>query len=141
MSRPSIWTQVWSNFWASWSRQAMPNKRYVGQDHLGNRFYEFAGRHQSSNVKRGYEPGPQNYEPSVEWTSWLSGARRFPPSEQEIAINQAREEHQLKIDSQTERRAPQVTSEGKGAADVDQPKHYPSYDDAEIAPGARKQPK
>ncbi|ETN68730.1 hypothetical protein NECAME_15656 [Necator americanus] len=42
----------------------------------------------------GYDPPPNNptSQPSVEWQSWLKGARRFPPSEEEIKLNRVKEQ-------------------------------------------------
>lgn len=42
----------------------------------------------------------------------------------------------------TEQRAPHIESKGKGAADIDRPKQFPSYDnDFEVSPGAENNTK
>lgn len=45
---------------------------------------------------------------------------------------------QLIRDAATEKRAPQVASQGKGAADLDRKHNFPTYEDIEIAPGAER---
>uniref|UniRef100_A0A183C4X8 Histone H4 n=1 Tax=Globodera pallida TaxID=36090 RepID=A0A183C4X8_GLOPA len=63
---------------------------FVGEDSAGNRFYEYLQGQRRGNIQRGFdapsgvgEPTP----PPVEWLAWLSMARRFPPSEEEIRLN------------------------------------------------------
>ncbi|KAI1732666.1 NADH ubiquinone oxidoreductase subunit NDUFA12 domain-containing protein [Ditylenchus destructor] len=149
MSRPAPWTTVWRNFLNSLSRNQAnhANRSYIGEDMLGNRYYEIK-ESRSSNVKRGYDPPEgqrnwqhRNYEkamPPVEWQGWLNGSRKLPPTSDEIALNQKRQQAQLKEDAETERRAPIVGSTGKGAHDVDRGTQYPKYEDIEMAPGVIK---
>lgn len=87
---------------------------------------------------RGFEPNAGAPKPALEWEAWLKGTRRFPPSDEEIALNRQRQQTQLAEDAVTEKRAPKIGSTGKGAADIDRPKSYPKYDDLEINPGVRK---
>jgi hypothetical protein len=64
----------------------------------------------------------------VEWLAWIKGTRKYPPTDDEIALNRSRQQSQLAIDSETERRAPSVDVEGPGAGD--RTKHYPkTYED------------
>ncbi|KIH44614.1 hypothetical protein ANCDUO_25360 [Ancylostoma duodenale] len=67
-------------------------KHYIGEDSAGHRYYEIQNTRQ--NVTRGYDPPPNNpkSEPGVEWQSWLKGTRRFPPSDDEIALNRMKEQ-------------------------------------------------
>ncbi|CAD5219166.1 unnamed protein product [Bursaphelenchus okinawaensis] len=96
----------------------------------------------SNVILGGFEQADSNSQPSLEWESWLKGTRRFPPSDQELALNEARREHieqkQHLQDAQTEKRAPHVASRGQGAGDLDRKKHFPAYDDIELAPGAER---
>ncbi|KIH45006.1 hypothetical protein ANCDUO_24959, partial [Ancylostoma duodenale] len=66
---------------------------YIGEDSAGHRYYEIQNTRQ--NVTRGYDPPPNNpkSEPGVEWQSWLKGTRRFPPSDDEIALNRMKEQN------------------------------------------------
>ncbi|CAI4221882.1 unnamed protein product [Auanema sp. JU1783] len=132
MSRPGAWSRVLSNL-GKYLRKDWSQKTYVGEDGLGHRFYEIANSRQ--NVARGYEhvDGKSNTEPSIEWQSWLRGTRKFPPSEQELFINAAKQQAQLMDNSLTEKNAPSVHSEGKNSGDS--PSAFPKYKDLEIAPG------
>lgn len=126
MSRPTVWGEVWNNFWASLSRGRTPPKKYIGvgmnlftlsfhSHHALSLFQTFTviasmsllaeiqdptlnGEFSATTIHRclytcfsGYdahaEDGPK---PSVEWLAWISGTRRFPPSNEEIALNKAR---------------------------------------------------
>ncbi|GMR49716.1 hypothetical protein PMAYCL1PPCAC_19911, partial [Pristionchus mayeri] len=139
MSRPGAWARVFTNL-KKYITKDFSQRVYVGEDHLGHRYYEI--RNSRQNVSRGFEPPPGvkhsiDYTgPSVEWTSWLKGTRRFPPDEQEIALNRARQQAQLAGDAAREKRAPVITSTGKGASESSQPRSYPKYEDLEINPGA-----
>ncbi|CAD5226594.1 unnamed protein product [Bursaphelenchus xylophilus] len=143
MSRVSPWQRVWRNFWASISREDAATRKYVGEDIYGNKFYELDRQGKTtSNVNRGFEQGNPNNPPSFEWQSWLKGTRRFPPSDEEVALNQARREQiqqgEHSQDAETEKRAPHVASRGQGAADLDRKHNFPTYDDIELAPGAER---
>uniref|UniRef100_A0A915CVV5 Carbonic anhydrase n=1 Tax=Ditylenchus dipsaci TaxID=166011 RepID=A0A915CVV5_9BILA len=142
MTKPGPVSTLFTKFWASlFKKSQVENRTYIGKDHLGNRFYEI--KDSKTNVTRGYDPpGGQDYFagrqwvlPSVEWRGWLNGSRKTPPSDQEIFFNQNKQQAQLKEDAVTEKRAPLVGSSGKGAADVDRKRTYPSYDEAEVTPG------
>ncbi|VDP16140.1 unnamed protein product [Heligmosomoides polygyrus] len=91
MSRPGAWGRVMTNLW-KYLRKDWSTKHYIGEDALGHRYYEV--RNTRQNVTRGYDPPPEAPEsqPSVEWQSWLKGTRRFPPSEQEIALNRMKQQ-------------------------------------------------
>ncbi|GMS96969.1 hypothetical protein PENTCL1PPCAC_19144, partial [Pristionchus entomophagus] len=139
MSRPGSWSRVLTNL-KKYITKDFSERVYVGKDNLGHRYYEI--RNSRQNVSRGFEP-PKDAQktvdysgPSVEWQSWLKGTRRFPPGDQEIALNRARQQAQLTEDAAREKRAPIVTSTGKGASESTQPRHYPKYEDLEINPGA-----
>ncbi|GMT24526.1 hypothetical protein PFISCL1PPCAC_15823, partial [Pristionchus fissidentatus] len=139
MSRPGSWSRVLTNL-RKYIMKDFSERVYVGEDHLGHRYYEI--RNSRQNVGRGFDP-PTGVKrsvdysgPSVEWQSWLKGTRRFPPSDQEIALNRARQQAQLTEDAAREKRAPVVTSTGKGASESTQPRSYPKYDDLEVNPGA-----
>uniref|UniRef100_A0A914CBJ8 NADH dehydrogenase [ubiquinone] 1 alpha subcomplex subunit 12 n=1 Tax=Acrobeloides nanus TaxID=290746 RepID=A0A914CBJ8_9BILA len=140
-TRPGVFSTIWTNFKNSLTRQSN-EKIYVGEDSFGNKFYEYkkVARRATTNVMRGYDPSPDPNapKPSVEWHSWTTGSRRFPPSEQEIQMNRLRAQSQLSEDAETEKRAPKIESTGKGAADVDRPHAFPTYKDIEIAPGVKK---
>lgn len=42
---------------------------------------------------RGYEAATEDGpKPAIEWESWLKGTRRFPPSDEEIAINRLKQQ-------------------------------------------------
>ncbi|KAK6748312.1 hypothetical protein RB195_001124 [Necator americanus] len=135
MSRPGAWSRVMTNFW-KYLRKDWSTKHYIGEDAAGHRYYEIHNTRQ--NVARGYDPPPNNptSQPSVEWQSWLKGARRFPPSEEEIKLNRVKEQAQLAENEATERRAPHVAT--KEVPTQDRPASFPQYEDMESAPGAKK---
>uniref|UniRef100_A0AC34GSQ1 NADH dehydrogenase [ubiquinone] 1 alpha subcomplex subunit 12 n=1 Tax=Panagrolaimus sp. ES5 TaxID=591445 RepID=A0AC34GSQ1_9BILA len=135
---PSVWARLWNNMTRMITKQT--EKVIVGQDVVGNQYYEYKGaRSDRTNIQRGYDQtDPNASKPAIEWESWLKGTRRFPPSDEEIQLNRLRQQKQLEQDSVTERRAPKIGSSGKGAGDIDRPKQYPTYDDMEISPGAKK---
>ncbi|KAE9421791.1 hypothetical protein Angca_000730, partial [Angiostrongylus cantonensis] len=88
----------------------------------------------------GYDPptGASNPQtPTVEWQSWLKGTRRFPPSEEEIALNRMRQQAQLAQNLTTEQRAPHVAATGTSQKQ-DKPAAFPHFEDLESAPGAKK---
>ncbi|CAI5448441.1 unnamed protein product [Caenorhabditis angaria] len=139
MSRQGAWGRVLSNFW-KYVRNDMSKKNYIAEDAHGNKYYEIANSRQ--NVGRGFEP-PKNspkIEPDIEWQAWLRGTRRFPPSDQEIALNRQKQQAQLAQDSNTEKRAPIVNSEGMGSGDH-KPQKFPKYKDLEVTPGFREDKK
>ncbi|MFH4976466.1 hypothetical protein AB6A40_003175 [Gnathostoma spinigerum] len=90
MSRPGNWAKAWELFKKSLSGK-YADKKYIGEDAEGNRFYELIGtRH---NVTRGYDPSPtSNTKPAHEWQAWLKRTRRFPPSPEEIATNRLQQQ-------------------------------------------------
>ncbi|CAP21875.1 Protein CBG00422 [Caenorhabditis briggsae] len=152
MSRPGAWSRVASNLW-KYVKGDFSKKNYVAEDSSGNRFYEIANSRQ--NVSRGFDPPTSgaHIEPDLEWQAWLRGTRRnvdvmywnlyfdrFPPSDTEIAINRMKQQAQLAQDSNTEKRAPHVQSEGKGAGDH-QPQKFPKYKDLEVTPGYQEKEK
>ncbi|CAI2351980.1 unnamed protein product [Caenorhabditis sp. 36 PRJEB53466] len=137
MSRPGAWGRVASNLW-KYLKGDFSKKNYVAEDASGNRYYELSNSRQ--NVSRGFDPpksGVSPTEPDQEWQAWLRGTRRFPPSDREIAINRQRQQAQLAQDTATEKRAPHVQSEGKGAGDH-HPQKFPKYKDLETSPGAQE---
>ncbi|KAK6017345.1 hypothetical protein OSTOST_17136 [Ostertagia ostertagi] len=136
MSRPGAWATVWNNF-KRYLRKDWSTKTYVAEDAAGRRYYEI--RNTRQNVTRGYDPSPNapTSEPSVEWQSWLRGTRRFPPSEDELALNRVRQQAQLTQNSSTEQRAPHVATTGSNQP-RDKPQPFPGRDDLESAPGAKK---
>uniref|UniRef100_A0A0K0FLU6 NADH:ubiquinone oxidoreductase complex assembly factor 2 n=1 Tax=Strongyloides venezuelensis TaxID=75913 RepID=A0A0K0FLU6_STRVS len=131
MSRPGVWTTAWRNLIASITRSQ--RKEYVAEDHYGNKYYVIKqGKHAKS---RGYESpeGGPHVEPSKEWTSWLKGTRRFPPSEKELAMNEIRQQAQFERNNMLEKSAPQVEStDNKNSK---QKSSFPIYNDYEVAPG------
>jgi NADH dehydrogenase [ubiquinone] 1 alpha subcomplex assembly factor 2 len=135
---PSVWARLWNNMNRMITKES--ERIYVGNDAVGNKYYEYkGGRSAQTNVRRGYEQVDSDApKPNIEWEAWLKGTRRFPPSEEEIQINRLRQQKQLAQDSETEKRAPKIGSTGKGAGDIDRPKQYPTYDDLELSPGAKK---
>ncbi|WKY04639.1 hypothetical protein Q1695_005559 [Nippostrongylus brasiliensis] len=136
MSRPGAWGRVLSNMW-KYLRKDWSTKHYIGEDAVGHRFYEI--RNSRQNVTRGYEPPPgaPQSEPSLEWQSWLRGTRRFPPSDEEIALNRAKQQAQLSQNLSTEMRAPHVATTGSNQP-RDKPQAFPQYEDFESAPGSKK---
>ncbi|VDM56116.1 unnamed protein product [Angiostrongylus costaricensis] len=137
MSRPGAWAVVLSNLW-KYLRKDWSAKVYIGEDAMGNRYYEIKNTRQ--NVTRGYDPpiGASNPQaPTVEWQSWLKGTRRFPPSEEEIALNRTRQQAQLAQNLTTEQRAPHVAATDTSRKQ-DIPAAFPHYEDLESAPGAKK---
>ncbi|KAL6739997.1 hypothetical protein Aduo_013390 [Ancylostoma duodenale] len=136
MSRPGAWSRVMTSLW-KYLRKDWSTKHYIGEDSAGHRYYEIQNTRQ--NVTRGYDPPPNNpkSEPGVEWQSWLKGTRRFPPSDDEIALNRMKEQAQLAQNETTEKRAPHVATTGSNPSH-DKPAVFPRYDDMESAPGAKK---
>ncbi|EYC31493.1 hypothetical protein Y032_0004g2184 [Ancylostoma ceylanicum] len=94
MSRPGAWARVMTNLW-KYLRKDWSTKHYIGEDSAGHRYYEIQNTRQ--NVTRGYDPPPNNptSQPGVEWQSWLKGTRRFPPSDDEIALNRMKEQDKM----------------------------------------------
>uniref|UniRef100_A0A915NX79 NADH dehydrogenase [ubiquinone] 1 alpha subcomplex subunit 12 n=3 Tax=Meloidogyne TaxID=189290 RepID=A0A915NX79_9BILA len=135
-TRPGPWLTIWKLLWAD---TKLP-KQYIGEDQYGNRYYELSKPRSSGNVSRGYDPAPGAPDPPVEWLSWTKMTRRFPPSEEEIRLNRARQQQQLEADAETEKRAPTVATKG-GAVEKD--KGFPEYKekDFEHIPGAKKEDK
>ncbi|KAK5979202.1 NADH:ubiquinone oxidoreductase domain containing protein [Trichostrongylus colubriformis] len=136
MSRPGAWATVWHNF-KKYLRKDWSKKTYVAEDSAGRRYYEISNTRQ--NVTRGFDPPPNAppSQPSVEWQSWLKGTRRFPPSDEEIALNRTRQQAQLVQNTSTEQRAPHVATTGSNYP-RDKPQQFPQHDDLESAPGAKK---
>jgi len=147
------WGRAWRLFLsATFSRgKNRAVKRYIGEDNVGNRYYELQGTTygRGTQVSRGYDPPervPSPQQPSVEWASWLQRQRRFPPSDEEIRMNadgmQRIAEIQREESVNLERNAPKIETTGLGAADMEQKKNYPTdYEKVsgfEKAPGARK---
>ncbi|VDN23744.1 unnamed protein product, partial [Cylicostephanus goldi] len=128
--------KVWSNF-LKYIKKDWSTKHYVGEDHAGHRYYELVNTRQ--NVTRGFDPPPSrpDSQPGVEWQSWLKGTRRFPPSDQELALNQMRGKAQLAQNTVTEKRAPRIDTKDP-PPDKDKPAPFPKYDDMESAPGVKK---
>ncbi|CAJ0587820.1 unnamed protein product, partial [Mesorhabditis spiculigera] len=138
MSRPGAWARVATNF-RKWLKKDWAEKRYIGEDGQGLKYYELHGT--KHNVKRGFDPPSENptAAPGVEWLSWVKGTRRFPPNEQELLLNKAKQQAQLAGNTATEKMAPQVESKGPPAGGTgDGPKAYPQYKDLESVPGYRK---
>uniref|UniRef100_A0A914HH93 NADH dehydrogenase [ubiquinone] 1 alpha subcomplex subunit 12 n=1 Tax=Globodera rostochiensis TaxID=31243 RepID=A0A914HH93_GLORO len=144
-TRTGPWIVMWQEFWASFSRA--PKKHFVGEDSAGNRFYEYLQGHRRGNVQRGFDAPPGVGEPTpppVEWLAWLSMARRFPPSEEEIRLNVLKQQAQLAQNEETEKRAPKIESKGVGAADMDKKQSfassdYPKYgEEYEEHPGSKR---
>uniref|UniRef100_A0A914VR69 NADH dehydrogenase [ubiquinone] 1 alpha subcomplex assembly factor 2 n=1 Tax=Plectus sambesii TaxID=2011161 RepID=A0A914VR69_9BILA len=142
-TRPGAWTRAWKNLTESFQKR---NRTVVGQDQFGNVYYEEAPRPGPSThhsrakaVSRGFDApsGAQERNVPVEWESWMKGTRQTPPTDEEIARSLARlaASQQLRIDSQTEKRAPTVSVEGP-PTDTQQ-KAYPKYDDYESIAGAK----
>ncbi|CAB3409367.1 unnamed protein product [Caenorhabditis bovis] len=138
MSRPGAWGRVVSNLW-KYVRNDFSKKNYIAEDSHGNRYYEITNSRQ--NVARGFEAPPSGprIEPGIEWQAWLRGTRRFPPSDDEIALNRMKQQAQIAQDAHTEKRAPLVSSQGIGAGDH-HPQKFPKYEDLEISPGAQDGP-
>ncbi|CEF61232.1 NADH dehydrogenase [ubiquinone] 1 alpha subcomplex subunit 12 family-containing protein [Strongyloides ratti] len=131
MSRPSVWSTLWKNMIA---RATGGQKReYVAEDEFGNKFYVIKeGKHSKT---RGYE-APMNgkvTEPTKEWVSWLKGTRRFPPSENELALNRIRQQAQLERNNILEKSMPNVDSTGETKSQKNST--FPKYDDFEVSPG------
>ncbi|KHJ80075.1 hypothetical protein OESDEN_20257, partial [Oesophagostomum dentatum] len=91
MSRPGAWNRVMTNLW-KYLKKDWSTKKYIGEDPTGHRFYEI--QNSRLNVTRGFDPPPNkpDSQPGIEWQSWLKGVRRFPPSDQELALNRMREQ-------------------------------------------------
>ncbi|PAV86188.1 hypothetical protein WR25_05339 [Diploscapter pachys] len=144
MSRPGAWAVVWQNF-KQYMKKDWSKKHFVGADEFGNQYYELSNRY--GNVSRGFEPpsGQNKYwrpgqplpQPPIEWSSWVKGTRRIPPTDQEIALNRMKQQAQIAEDIKTAKQAPHVSSTGKGAGDTG-PKAYPSFKSLEVSPGAQE---
>ncbi|KHJ86664.1 hypothetical protein OESDEN_13578 [Oesophagostomum dentatum] len=112
-------------------------QKYIGEDPAGHRFYEI--QNSRLNVTRGFDPPPNkpDSQPGIEWQSWLKGVRRFPPSDQELALNRMREQAQLAQNEATEKRAPHVATKDP-PPQPNKPAAFPRHDDMESAPGVKK---
>ncbi|VDN53121.1 unnamed protein product [Dracunculus medinensis] len=131
MSRTGIWRNTWNTFLQSFKRNSVGMKNFIGEDSVGNKFYEIC-EGKMHKIKRIYEPAPEiDIKPSPEWESWLRGTRRFPPSSEELEINR------LKLEAKNEKlsnnKIPEVDATKSGES-----KQFPSYKDFEIQPGVKK---
>ncbi|XP_003745833.1 NADH dehydrogenase [ubiquinone] 1 alpha subcomplex assembly factor 2 [Galendromus occidentalis] len=93
MSRQrSVLQVLYDNFWNSLRRQ--PPLKPVGEDYLGNKYFEFqAGERSGRRSKRQVQPVSEevDYELPFEWEAWLRGRRRDPPTAEEIQERIARQ--------------------------------------------------
>lgn len=127
--------QIWKNFVASITTKRLPGKE-VGRDHFGNKYFEIPADPSRGKRKprRWFEPRiEENFtaEMPAEWEAWLRGRRTVPPTQEEIAYNQAL------MESKKQKAA---LLEGKAAREREQRQHgetpiqqshssFPSYDD------------
>uniref|UniRef100_A0A0K0DRQ5 NADH dehydrogenase [ubiquinone] 1 alpha subcomplex subunit n=1 Tax=Angiostrongylus cantonensis TaxID=6313 RepID=A0A0K0DRQ5_ANGCA len=135
MSRPGAWAVVLSNLWKYLRKDWSTKASYVLFKVILPQFVLWFDTQSS-----GYDPptGASNPQtPTVEWQSWLKGTRRFPPSEEEIALNRMRQQAQLAQNLTTEQRAPHVAATGTSQKQ-DKPAAFPHFEDLESAPGAKK---
>uniref|UniRef100_G3MQ45 NADH dehydrogenase [ubiquinone] 1 alpha subcomplex subunit 12 n=1 Tax=Amblyomma maculatum TaxID=34609 RepID=G3MQ45_AMBMU len=85
--------QLLKNFWSSITTKRNPG-REVGRDNFGNKYFEIP-----ADPSRGKRRPSRWFEPLIkenftadmpaEWEAWLRGRRAFPPTQEEVAYNQA----------------------------------------------------
>ncbi|CAH1243106.1 NDUFAF2 [Branchiostoma lanceolatum] len=110
-----------------------PAKRFVGADHLGNKYYEIPERTTILGTKRkgrrlaesptatmDYELG----DIPLEWEAWIRGRRKDPPTDTEIEKN----EKMMRLKQQR----------GKEAEEKDMARQQQEYDEGLVARPAPK---
>ncbi|KAL8577687.1 hypothetical protein ACOMHN_060798 [Nucella lapillus] len=148
MSRAGLISRIFQGIFASRPK----NVKFVGEDHLGNRYYEkdadvATNRRRSRWVEsRGQEDPSFIPEVPNEWESWLRRRRDIPPTQEELDRNyvmMVRTQQRAKELEEKERMA----SQAEGAADrpytetVTQDSFkskFPEYKDLEVTPGQFK---
>ncbi|XP_076439974.1 NADH dehydrogenase [ubiquinone] 1 alpha subcomplex assembly factor 2-like [Babylonia areolata] len=132
------------------------NARIVGEDHLGNTYYEAEADGTSRRGSRWVEARGQEdpqFIPDVppEWDAWLRRRRNIPPSQEELDRNYA-------MMVRTQRRAKELedkegmanSPEGEGEADQSYTEtvtedsfksKFPQYKGFEVTPGQFKKKK
>ncbi|XP_065293440.1 NADH dehydrogenase [ubiquinone] 1 alpha subcomplex assembly factor 2 isoform X2 [Dermacentor albipictus] len=88
-----IIVRIWNNFLSSITTKQSPH-REVGRDHFGNKYFEIAADPSRGKRKprRWFEPRiKDNFSADMppEWEAWLRTRRVSPPTEEEIARNEA----------------------------------------------------
>ncbi|CAL1262315.1 unnamed protein product [Larinioides sclopetarius] len=89
----SVWRMIITNFVKSF-KLLPPEGKLVGQDHLGNKYYQ-ASQNPHSMRKAGnrwFEPkveGDWQQNLPAEWEAWLRGRRHDAPTEEEVMQNLA----------------------------------------------------
>ncbi|XP_054723135.1 NADH dehydrogenase [ubiquinone] 1 alpha subcomplex assembly factor 2-like [Uloborus diversus] len=88
----SVWRLLWSNM--RQSLKILPVKgKLVGEDHLGNRYFEgFRDPKVSSRpVSRWFVPKDGEWQQNLpaEWEAWIRGRRLQPPTQEEVEMNLA----------------------------------------------------
>ncbi|XP_075527449.1 NADH dehydrogenase [ubiquinone] 1 alpha subcomplex assembly factor 2 isoform X2 [Dermacentor variabilis] len=85
--------RIWNNFLSSITTKQSPH-REVGRDHFGNKYFEIAADPSRGKRKprRWFEPRiKDNFSADMppEWEAWLQARRASPPTQEEIAHNEA----------------------------------------------------
>ncbi|KAK7490393.1 hypothetical protein BaRGS_00018372 [Batillaria attramentaria] len=150
MSRSAgLFARVWQGIRGAFGAREQA-ARFVGEDHLGNRYYEKdpdqkRGRRGSRWVEaRDAAEGDMTFMPEVpsEWDSWLRRRRDNPPTQEELDRNYAmmirtqqrakeleRNEGKLPVDEVPEAPYTETVTEESFKS------KFPKYEDFEIAPG------
>lgn len=136
----SIVAIIFRNFIRSFIPRQMKVKQ-VGQDYLGNKYFERPAEPGNRNKKptRWFEPVTEkdtlDQEVPVEWDAWLRGRRTQPPEEREILMNRAiMKLKQLRANELSNRDPPLQLPH---ICDPGSKKSFPKYEEYEVSPGTK----
>ncbi|GFN98516.1 mimitin, mitochondrial [Plakobranchus ocellatus] len=130
---------------------AKQTSKYIGSDHFGNEYYEVIG--DSSRNIRGQryikeKAGLSTHDipdVPVEWSAWLRGRRKNPPTEEEIKRNYGKMMQKKLRAEQLEKKFSQVSEENESDKSLitetiisnDPKTPFPKYEDLEDTPGQK----
>uniref|UniRef100_A0A023FYU8 Uncharacterized protein n=1 Tax=Amblyomma parvum TaxID=251391 RepID=A0A023FYU8_AMBPA len=127
--------QIWKNFWSSITAKRNPG-REVGRDHFGNKYFEVPAdpSRGKRRPRRWFEPRiKENFTADMpaEWEAWLRGRRAVPPTQEEIAYNQALMESKKQKAALLDNAAREARDERQRGEAVHQNPYssFPLYDD------------
>lgn len=126
--------RIWNNFLSSITTKQSPH-REVGRDHFGNRYFEIAADPSRGKRKprRWFEPRTKdnfNADMPPEWEAWLRARRSSPPTQEEIAHNEAIKQSKLQKAALLERTEREDRERRQtGVINPQLPTGFPTYDD------------
>ncbi|GIY64762.1 mimitin, mitochondrial [Caerostris darwini] len=132
----SIWRMIITNFIKSF-KLLPPEGKLMGQDHLGNKYYEAStNKHSMRKVgNRWFEPKVgEDWQQNLpaEWEAWLRGRRKDAPTEEEV-------HHNLAIAQMKKIKGDEITSQQQAKSQVnsidENSQGFPKWEDYEKQPG------